>query len=232
MPRLTQRTTGSADPIYERLLAAIVEHRLQPGTKLVEEKLGEVFAVSRTRIRQALFRLAHEKVITLLPNRGAYVARPSIAEAREVFAVRRLIEPMLAKQLAQAADPAQLRRLRECVAQETRARSANDRRGMIKLSGEFHIQMAQMAGNAILARILRELVARTSLVLVLYEPLVTRGCLANEHAALIDAIEARDARTAARLMLRHLQHVEDNLDLRDTGSDGVDLKSVFAEAVA
>ena len=81
--------------IYERMISAILDHRLPPGTKLIEDKLASAFGVSRTRIRPVLMRLANEQVVTLTPNRGATIAQPSEQEAREVFEVRRLIEPTL-----------------------------------------------------------------------------------------------------------------------------------------
>ena len=81
--------------MYERVISAILDHKLPPGTKLVEDKLASAFGVSRTRIRPVLVRLANEQVVTLTPNRGATIAQPTEQEAREVFEVRRLIEPSL-----------------------------------------------------------------------------------------------------------------------------------------
>ncbi|HET6827624.1 MAG TPA: GntR family transcriptional regulator, partial [Ramlibacter sp.] len=81
--------------MYERMVSAILDHRLPPGTKLVEDKLAAAFGVSRTRVRPVLVRLANEQVVTLTPNRGATIAQPSQEEAREVFEVRRMIEPTL-----------------------------------------------------------------------------------------------------------------------------------------
>ena len=81
---------ASEDAIYERLMAAIFEHRLPPGTKLGEESLAAIFGVSRARIRRVLPRLAHDGVVHLEPNRGAFVAKPTVQEARDVFEARRV----------------------------------------------------------------------------------------------------------------------------------------------
>src|SRR5215208_6073563 len=75
----------SVDVIFQRILGAILEHRLPPGTKLGEEKLAAVFGVSRTQVRQALARLTHDRIVTLIANRGAFVSSPTVDEAREVF---------------------------------------------------------------------------------------------------------------------------------------------------
>ncbi|MCL4799363.1 MAG: GntR family transcriptional regulator, partial [Burkholderiales bacterium] len=106
------------DAIIDRIMAAIVEHRLPPGTKLGEDRLGEVFGVSRTRIRQVLLRLAAEKVVTQIANRGAFVAQPTVQEAREVFDARRAVEAELVARVAAQATDAQVRRLREHLARE------------------------------------------------------------------------------------------------------------------
>jgi len=110
----------SVDSIYERILNAVMEHRLPPGTKLIEEKLAGVFSVSRTKIRQVLGRLAHDGVVTVYPNRGTFVSSPTVEEARHVLEARRLIEPALIRQFAEAGTKEQLGRLREHVALESR----------------------------------------------------------------------------------------------------------------
>lgn len=92
MRRMDHSTTSL---IAARLTRAIVEHRLQPGTKLAEQKLADHFGVSRTLVRQALFQLAQNRLVRLEPARGAFVAAPSADEARQVFAVRLTWKPLL-----------------------------------------------------------------------------------------------------------------------------------------
>ena len=71
--------------IVESITTAIVERRLMPGTKLAEQKIADIFKVSRTVVRQALNQLSRDKLVTLEPARGAFVAQPSVDEARQVF---------------------------------------------------------------------------------------------------------------------------------------------------
>jgi DNA-binding GntR family transcriptional regulator len=154
--------------IYERVVSAILDHRLPPGTKLVEDKLATAFGVSRTRIRPVLVRLANEQIVTLTPNRGATIAQPSEKEAREVFEVRRLIEPTLVELFIANATAADMAQLKACIDDEEAARAAGDMRRAIRLSGDFHLIIAERAGHQTLGRILRELTSRTSLVLMTY----------------------------------------------------------------
>jgi DNA-binding GntR family transcriptional regulator len=222
------RTPMTVDAIYDRVLGAIMAHQVPPGTKLVEERLASAFGVSRTKIRQALGRLAHDGIVTMYPNRGAFVASPSVEDAHHVFEARRLIEPALIRRLAEAAAPAQVRKLREHVVLEDRARSADDRRAIVQLTGEFHLLIAQMAGNPVLLRAMREIESMTALVIFLYEAPRALSCPHGEHDALVDAIEAGDGARAAKLMLAHLDHVEAGLDLSTPMPDEVDLEAVFA----
>jgi DNA-binding GntR family transcriptional regulator len=232
-PKVAKRTGGrtgfSDDEIAERITAAIVEHRLPPGTKLGEDRLGAAFGVSRTRIRQVLFRLAAEKVVVQRVNRGAFVAEPTAREAQEVFDARREIESVLVDRLARAATPAQVARLRAHLGRETAAQVAGDTRAAIKLSGEFHVLIGEMAGNGVLAEMLRELVARASLIVAVFGSPRTPNCAADEHAGLVDAVRRREGRAAAHLMRSHLSRIEGNLLLREEAEAPVDLARVLAE---
>lgn len=223
-----RRKAATPESIYERVMHAILSHQLPPGTQLVEERLAAVFGVSRTQVRHALARLAHDGIATVYPNRGAFVTRPTVAQARDVFEARRLIEPELAAKLARGAGAAEVVRLRAHVAAEERARQAGDRGGLVRLTGEFHLALVEMAGNGVLMRTMREIEALTSLVIVTYDSPRAGSCPENEHAALVDAIEAHDARRAAQLMRHHLEHVEAGLNLAARDAAEVDLAAVLS----
>lgn len=228
VPARRGQAPRSVDVIYQRILGAILEHRLPPGTKLGEEKLAAVFGVSRTQVRQALARLTHDRIVTLIANRGAFVSSPSVAEAREVFDARCLIEPDLARRVARTATPAQVRRLREHVTHEADARRANDKRSIIRLSGDFHQIIADLAGNTFLSRTMRELESLTCLAIILYDAPDVPSCPHDEHRGLVDAIEVHDEERAAALMREHLVHVEQTLDLTPPAERDVDLAAIFA----
>ena len=132
------------DEIYEKIYAAVLEHRLQPGTKLAEERLAAIFQVSRARIREVLARLAHEQIVELYPQRGAYVAKPTIEQALDVFEARRLIEPAVVRRLISVLQPQHVERLRQHQALEEDARRRNDKRAIVRLSGEFHTLLASL----------------------------------------------------------------------------------------
>ncbi|SEQ73403.1 DNA-binding transcriptional regulator, GntR family [Solimonas aquatica] len=224
----TPRGLRDTERAYERIWSAIMEHSLPPGTRLVEDKLCEIFGIGRTRIRQVLQRLAHEGVVTLMPNRGAMVAEPTVQEARDIFEARCILEAGIVTQCLKRATRADLRRLREHLMQEKQAWREADRRTMLKLSGEFHLVIAELAGNHTLTSLLRELVSRSSLIIAVYDRPGAAPCPPDEHQALCAALERGDP-NAVTLMQEHLRHVLEGLNLVEHHDEGVDLKSVFAD---
>jgi DNA-binding GntR family transcriptional regulator len=215
------------DDIYERIHGAILEHRLPPGTKLGEDRLASIFGVSRARVREVLARLAHAQVVELYPQRGAFVARPTIEQAAEVFEARRIIEPAILRLLVEKMTPEKVEFLKQQLEREIDARRREDKRAIVRLSGEFHVALAELAGNSALARSLRELTSLTCLIIFLYDAPTTTSCRADEHAKIIEAIARRDLARAQKLMLGHLEHIEHSLKL-DGAVEEVDLEALFA----
>jgi DNA-binding GntR family transcriptional regulator len=225
------RTAESPETqIYARIHAAIAAHRLLPGARLVEDQLGEVFGVSRMRIRAVLHSLAREKVVTLHRNRGAVVAYPTVKEAKEVFAARRVIEVALAHEVVRAADDDAIRRLKEHIKKEKKGERSHDRTFELQASHEFHTLLAEIVGNGVIVVFLRELMARSSLITAIYERPDVSSCSHLAHANLIKFIEQRDANGLAAAMLQHLEQIEGDLVLFERDEATSDLKAVFADS--
>lgn len=210
---------GGADAMYQRIVATVVEQRLRPGTKLPEEKLARLFAVSRTQVRKVLQRLAHEGLVELKANRGAFVAAPSRAYTRQIFEARRLIEPWLVEQLCAGPRGRHLAPLRKVVDEERRARKAGDRHAIVRLSGEFHVVLAELAGNPPLAKAMRELSAQTCLAILLYHAPTAVSCRHDEHGEIVAAIARGDTRAACQQMRDHLDEIEHALADPHGGTD-------------
>ena len=96
--------------------------------------------------------LAGREIVELHANRGAFVARPTAQEARDVFDARRTIEPGIVRQAAARAREADVRLLEEHMAAEAAAQGHSDRRHLIRLAGHFHVMLAEIAGNRVLLR--------------------------------------------------------------------------------
>lgn len=208
--------SSSTSAIVDALTRAIVEHRLQPGTKLAEQKLADHFGVSRTLVRQALFQLAQNRLVTLEPARGAFVATPSVEEARQVFAVRRMLETGMTQAFIRQVTPEQIAALKDHIADEEAAVLRGDVSGRTTLLGDFHVRMAQLMGNEVLAHLLMDLLSRCALVTLMYQSAGAAVHSHEEHRAIVLALQAGDEALALRLMDEHLRNVEASLTLAPT----------------
>lgn len=218
MSDIRNASSGRAGVVVADLTEAIHEHRVTPGMKLGEDEVCEIFGVGRTVARQAFQILAHEQLVTIEPNRGAFVAKPSIREAREVFEARSLLEPRTAHSAATRATRKDIAILRDHIQQEHSALAAGENGTALKLSGQFHIEIARIADQITIADIIRQLVSRSSLVIMLYWRRRSAMCESNAHEALISAFETRDPERAQDLMKGHLLDLVSLLDLHDPSS--------------
>ncbi|CUH80517.1 GntR family transcriptional regulator [Tropicibacter naphthalenivorans] len=224
-----EKTTskGAADTVADSLSVAIHEHRLAPGTKLGEDEIGEIFSVSRTIVRSALQSLAHQQLVDIQRNKGAFVARPSLREAREVFEARELLEPRTARSAAMHATPEDVDLLNLHIREEHDALAAADRGKALRLSGQFHIDIARIADQTTIAAFIEALIARSSLIIALYWRRQAALCESVAHHDLVSAIATGDGDRAEELMRSHLVDLHSALDLRDAPETAGSLRDVL-----
>ncbi len=226
--RKPARSRVNEDEIYRRIYAAVLDHRLHPGTKLKEVALAEVFGANRNVIRKVLMRLAYNRLVALRPNRGAVVASPSIEESRDLFAARRAVEAAIVDAVTRKVAPSEAKALRALTASERDAYRRGELRKALKLSLKFHQQLAAIAGNGVLAEFLDQLIARTPLVVLAYRGRGTdTACSIDEHSRIVDAIVGGDAAKAVAAMTLHLEGLEGQLDLNDNAELPTDLGTLF-----
>jgi DNA-binding GntR family transcriptional regulator len=229
MPVMVNPDDGQEEYIVDRIYEAVLDQRLAPGTKLSEANLCTAFGVGRMRIRRTLLILASREVVELQPNRGAYVAQPNAEQARAVFEARLLVEPPLIRMAAQRAKRADIAALKKNVRLELAAHKEGNRREAIRLSGLFHGALAQLAGNEVMLRIVRDLIARSSLIIGMYGDAGFSNCRDDEHSALVAALSAGDCDLAEKLMREHLSHIKDHLQLDRHPSGQQDLVVIFGQ---
>ncbi|MBN9670030.1 GntR family transcriptional regulator [Roseibium aggregatum] len=221
---------GRALDICLRLQTAILEHRLAPGLKLVEDEVGEIYGASRTVVRAALQALAHSGLVSIEKNRGAFVAKPTIREAHEVFQARALIEPAVARLAAEAITNEQLARLEAHLEAEHAALADGDMGKALMLSGGFHIEIADIADHRVFARMVRSLISRSSLIIALYWKRSDTACESHSHHALMEAFQARDADAAESIQKSHIIDLHSGLDLRKKQEGGTTLSEALGRA--
>jgi DNA-binding GntR family transcriptional regulator len=215
-PGTTQTTTQR---IVDSITAAIVERRLMPGTKLAEQRLADIFSVSRTVVRQALNQLSRDRLITLEPARGAFVATPSVEEAHQVFELRQLLEGAMMRLLVERITTVQIAELRAHLKAEQEAIALNHVAERTRLLAHFHSLLARMTGNQVLEELQADLLSRSSLISLMYQSSQSAAESSAEHKAIVDALERRQLKVAVELAESHIEQVERNLRLDPRAPD-------------
>lgn len=239
MPRKPRKGDIAADEaVYGAIRRAMHMGRLSPGTKLQEPALARVLGVSRERVRKALHRLVHEGWLTAIPNRGTFVPSLTVAEMREIYDVRSMLEAAIVRRLSEEHTPAAARRLKAHVAEEKAATRRADRGRLFELSGEFHVLLAELCGNEELTRLLRALLTRSTMHFSIAAPQQLSNCAGpHDHGDIAEAVLNGKGDRAAKLMLGHLaglvtlqaarpeQHASTNLEdaFRDIKARRVDV---------
>lgn len=213
--------------IYRAISDAIIKQQLQPGARLREDALTEVFNVSRTGIRKILQRLALEQLVTITPRRGASVTRPTAAEARDVFAARKMVECGLMPEVALHITPQDVSELRDMAKREHKALKAGEQSTAIRLSAAFHERLAQLSGNATLAAFVSQLCSRSSLILAVYGSAGNLGCESHDHEDLINYLAEGDGERAKAFMNHHLMEIEASLSIVEEEAVAPDLHQIF-----
>jgi len=211
--------------MYSQIVSSIVEHRIAPGTRFREERLADLFKVSRTQVRKVLQRLELEGLVSRQPRKGVTVAAPTAQETKDIFEARRLIEPWIVEQLCQNCSRKHILDFKKIIKEENQAHQKGERHLAVRWSGEFHRSLASAAHNQALIKTMGELTLRTCLALLANKASTQVTCRNQEHREIIEAIEHKDNKAAARLMLAHLQHIEDSLELpsKTESTDDLDL---------
>jgi len=192
------------DNIYDALRADILACRLAPGEEMREQDLAGKYNVSRAPVRDALLRLERERLVTVHPRQGYSVNPISIADARDLFRFRLVLEPACASEAAVNATSDIL----EGLDQFRDFDLADD---FIDYNRAFHSAVAQASGNRRMAAAACDLIDQAErLVRVSLASIKGRDPtqLVAEHVAIIDAIQQRDGRNASRLLYDHVAKAE------------------------
>lgn len=228
MPRKPRKGNVAADEaVYGAIRRAMHMGRLPPGTRLREPQLATVLKVSRERVRKALHRLVHEGWLETVPNRGTLVPTLSVAEMRDIYDVRTMLETGIVRRLS-ALSAAVASRLKAHIREERLAVKKNDRGRLFRLSGEFHILLAELCGNAELTKLLDGLLTRSTMNFSLAAPERFQNCAGpHDHGDIAAAILSGDGDKASKLMLDHLHGLVELQSARPPSNKPATLDDAF-----
>ena len=204
----------SADIVYDKLHAAIASMQLRPGTPVSETSLTEEFGVSRTPVREALQRLAKEKLVEIVPKSGTFVGRIPISAVIEAMVARRALETTILRTAVQHATPSQVLEFR---ARLQRQREIADTENLEEFHAEdeaFHAAFASVAGYPGIWEIIRTVKIQVDRYRQLTLPQEGRlEMVIREHTEVIDAMEERDADRAVQAMENHLDKLQLDIEV-------------------
>jgi len=208
-PNTVDAESGSVEErIYATITAALLQGRLRPGAQLVERDLAAAFGCTRGALRKVLARLGFEGKLTLETNRGAFVPSPSEQDVRQVYLARQIVEAGIVATLCGNVSAAHKRRLRAHVRSEEKASRAGALDESVRLAGQFHVLLTELAGGTELLGLVGQLVAKTELYKALYDPSKGSTCSADEHLQIIESLETGDLHAALAAMREHLSELE------------------------
>jgi DNA-binding GntR family transcriptional regulator len=199
--------SGRSQQVAATICEAILAHRLMPGAKLGERELADVFAVSRIVIRQALIRLAEDGLVTVERNRGAFVAKPSLAEAIETFETLTMLEQGVIAQLGNRQRFGLLTQLRGNVERQKVALAQGNEQLAGEFGLEFHDLLVTLTRNRVAIELHAQLKRRARLLEALYRADFDHCQLCEEHARLVSLIDRRQWAPAQQLLDEHYRLV-------------------------
>lgn len=200
------------DEVYEKLRDQILHVELRPGDVIYEADLATQFNISKTPVREALRLLAHAGWVVVIPRKG-YIVRPvELSDVRDIFAIRRMIEPALAEEAARTATEAQLASLAAIL--ERQGAGSGDVDDALAAARAFHLELAAISGSQRVHTMLEGLVdevRRLHHLLPNIEDHITSEREIDAHTAIVKALSDRDPDAARSLTIEHLNEVAHTL---------------------
>lgn len=213
--------TKNSVRIYHDLRSDIVTMKMPPGTPVSEKELTQQYGISRTPVREAVLRLADERLVEVIPKSGTFVARISIAALREALVARRALEAVTVRAAAETASASQILQLRAIIQRQREDAEAGNEGAFHHSDEEFHAGIASAGNYPGIWDIIQQVKVHIDRYRLLTLPQPGRMKLVmEEHSAVLDAIADRDADLAVARMDAHLNKLRlDIAVFRDLSPD-------------
>lgn len=215
--------------VVDVLTLAIGQHKLRPGTRLIEAQIVELLQANRNHVQAALQRMSSLGIVTIEPNHGAMVARPTAKQAQEIFFARNIVECAIISCIT----PEKMAHFaKEIERQQHNEHSSllnQNHRDIVYQLGEFHALMSRIADNEVLRDILNNLMVMSSLIMMLYQKDISTHCQCNEHKQIIAALQAGDCVMAQQLMCDHLKALQQQLDFDENSVDSLTIDQALVQ---
>jgi DNA-binding GntR family transcriptional regulator len=203
----TGKAASFADRAYYAIRELIVTLELPPGAVVREPELTERLGIGRTPVREALRRLAQERLVEVFPRRGMFVTKVDVRDLARLCEVRVALEPEAARLAAERATQADLAELQGVLAELGGPRK-RDPRALIDLDERIHRAIYHASHNPYLAETLEEYYAHALRIWMVALARTDSGAAVGGHHAVLEAVVRGDGARAARLMRGHVESFE------------------------
>jgi len=204
------------DLAYNKIKVAISKGYIKKGSKLKEIPLSKSLNMSRATVKGAVKRLVYEGLAEHTPNKGVSVVNPSFEEIKESFQVRAQLEKMAIPLAVEKLDSNDFNELDKLIQKERIGFKAENQDQEYEINSEFHLKIAEKSGNSVLVHYIKELILKTTLYLILFDPFYHRldmnNSSPNEHQKILEFLKKKDGAKAAFAMVTHLENTMSNID--------------------
>lgn len=203
---MDKQKSTSEDSVYQKIKSAIRKRYIRQGSQLVEMSLAQQLNVSRTPVRSAIKRLASEGLVNIIPNRGAFVTKPTSREISETFLVRSELEQMAARLASNIITPQQISFLNELIQKEKELHVKESIDEYDQLNITFHLTIAKFSNNSVLLHYISQLLEKTRIYLILFDPFIRLDFspTIEEHQTIVDALSVHNPEAASSAVRQHL----------------------------
>ncbi len=201
---------------YTKIKVAIFKGYIKKGSKLKEVSLSTSLKMSRATVKGAIKRLVYEGLAEHRPNKGVSVVSPSFEEIKESFQVRSQLEKMAVSLAINNFTDRDFHGLRKLIDIEKKGFKPEAQDQEYKINAEFHMKIAQKSGNSILIHYINELIQKSTIYLILFDPFYQRVDVNNsspvEHQDILHMLETKDEEQAVKAIGYHLESTLANID--------------------
>ncbi len=205
------------DQAYNKIKIAISKGYIKKGNKLAETALAKNLDMSRATVKGAIKRLVFEGLAEHVPNKGVSVVSPTLEEINQTFQVRGQLEQMAIIQAIPNMKGEDYSDLRELIKQEDALLQARELEGYYEINDAFHLKIVDKSGNRVLVHYVRELLQKTTIYLILFDPFYQLVDMKNdspvEHGQLVGFMEKNNVLEAGEAMRHHLASTVSGIDL-------------------
>lgn len=204
-----QQTGKNSEVVYCDLRDDIIAMRLPPGTPIIEKELTERYGISRTPVREAVLRLAEERLVDVLPKSGTFVARIPLSAVREAIVARRALEEVTVRAASKRASESQIMEIRAIIQRQLEMADANNSDAFHKADEDFHAAIASAGRHPGIWEIIQQIRIQVERYRRLTLPQEGRmHLIVKEHGGVLEAIARHEADEAVDRMNDHLNKLQ------------------------